>query len=114
MYIFLRNGATQKATNSLREEVGISQLAVEALHGEAHNVVEGALDVRDANVADPLLYAVGARFVERMVVRHVVIYLAVRERCEGDPCMAGEGALPLGRGERNARDYLMLATAQEA
>lgn len=70
--------------------------------------------MRDPDVADPLLYAVSARFVEWLVVRYVVVYLAVRELCEGDQRVAREGALPLGRGERNARDDLMLATAQEA
>ena len=70
--------------------------------------------MRDSDVADPLLYAVGARFDERSILCYVVAYLAVRELCEGDQRVAGERALPLGRGERNARDDLMLATAQEA
>ena len=54
--------------------------------------------MRDADVADPLLYAIGARFVERLVVRYVVVYLAVRELCEGDQRVAREGDLPIDRG----------------
>ena len=68
--------------------------------------------MRDPDVADPLLYAISARFVKRLVARYVVVYLAVRELCEGDQRVAREGDLPIDRGERNARDDLMLATAQ--
>ena len=63
--------------------------------GEAHDGVERTADASGGNITDPLLYAVSAGFVQRMVVGNVIIDVGIAERVEGDV-----GAIDLG-GESN-------------
>lgn len=51
--------------------------------GETHNGVEGALDFGNADVADPFLDAVGAGFVEGLVILYVIVDFGVGEGSEG-------------------------------
>jgi len=64
---------------------------VDEVGGEAHDGVEGTADASGSNVADPLLYAVSAGFVQRVVVGNVVINVGVAERVEGHVGAVGFG-----------------------
>ena len=50
----------------------LTEFAVQPLYGQAHNVVERALDALDADVANPLLDAIRAGLVEGSVGVDVV------------------------------------------
>ncbi len=57
---------------------------VDALDGETHDVEVAAVELRHADIAYPLLDAVGAGFVEGTVMGYVIVDFVVRERLEGD------------------------------
>lgn len=59
--------------------------------GEAHDGVERTADASGGNITDPLLYAVSAGFIQRVVVGNIIINVGVAERVERDV-----GAIDLG------------------
>ena len=50
-------------------------LSHQTLNGETHNIEVAALDLRDARHADPLLYTIGARLIERSIMIHIELDL---------------------------------------
>lgn len=86
----------------------------ETVNGEAHDVVEAAVDRFDAGDAYPLLYAVSACFVEGTIFVDISVYLIVFEAGE---LHAGDGPETLEvteREERHAGNNLVRAAAQSA
>lgn len=70
------------------------------MDGEAHDVVETAVDSLDSGCADPFLNTVGPGFVERLVTVYVVGDFVGREGCKfdfgncaecGDRCRGADG-----------------------
>ena len=57
---------------------------VDALNGEAHDVEVTAIEGRHADIAYPLLNAIGTSLVEGTVMGDVIVDLVVREGLEGD------------------------------
>ena len=57
---------------------------VDALDGQSHDVEVAAVELRDADIAYPLLDAVGAGFIEGTVMGDIIVDFVVRERLEGD------------------------------
>ncbi len=88
------------------------QLGIEALYGQAHDVEVGTFDALYADVAYPLLYAVGTCLVHGAVVGDVVAYLVVGEGGEGDIATAHERALLVYGGEGDPSVYLVGAPAE--
>ena len=78
------------------------QLSIDALYGQAHDVVVATIKTSTTDIANPLLYAVGASLVEGMVVADVVGYFIVTELLERHFRGDAEKALLLTRGQANA------------
>ena len=60
------------------------QLGVDALYGQAHDIVIAAVKTCDTNIAYPLLNAVGAGLVEGAIMLDIMLYLGIAELLEGD------------------------------
>ena len=66
-------------------------MLVEEGDGKAHHGVEGTIYFGDAHIADPFLYAIGARFVEGLEIIHVIDDFLVRQFVEEYLRLVGEG-----------------------
>ena len=65
----------------------LQQFAVYALHRQAHHIEIASAETGHADVANPLLYAIGSGLVERTAGGYIVVYLLVGkclERYIGD------------------------------
>ena len=79
------------------------QLLIDTLNGQAHHVIVAAVKPRAADVAYPLLNAVGASFVEGSVTADVETDFLVAKLLERHLGGHAESALLLARGQTNAR-----------
>ena len=84
------------------------------MHREPHDIVKAAVDTAYAYGAYPLLYSVGPRLVERMVMAHIFLDFIVGNGSEfdGRQCFK-TGRFPAGE-DRDAGHYLMAAPAEAA
>ena len=90
------------------------QFFVDSLDGEAHDVVVGAADAGDADVAYPFLNAVGAGFVEGLILTDIVGYLFIGEFLEGDVGADGAADGLVALEEAVAGIYLVRLAAEFA
>ena len=60
-------------------------LSHQTLNGETHNIEVAALYLRDARHADPLLYTIGARLIERSIMIHIELDLFILQGAKVHP-----------------------------
>ena len=83
---------------------------IEALHRQAHNIVERTMYALNPNIAYPLLHAIGSGFVKGAVAADVVVYFLVGELGESHIGAAREGNLLVyGRQTDAGVDLMSLA-----
>ena len=86
---------------------------VDALYGEAHDIVVTAVKTCDADVAYPFLDAVGASLVEGLIVGDVIVDLVIGEGFEGDIGSDGKAAFRLTAEHTDTGSDLMGTSADE-
>ena len=90
----------------------LQQFAVYALHRQAHHIEIASAETGHADVANPLLYAIGSGLVERTAGGYIVVYLLVGKCLERYIGRHGKAALPVGCGKADTCDHAVGLAAQ--
>lgn len=82
------------------------------MDGEAHDVVETAVDTLDSGCADPFLNTVGSGFVKRLVTVYIVDDFVGREGCKFDFGDCAESGGRCRGADGHAGDHLLRTTLE--